>query len=176
MINIGKGWRFMIKITDNNEVIELGKDDLKEYDKYFEGLVIKPVFDYWLIELILIFEDNYLKKIIKIYNGGDEVLDKFVSKLVSKDTIVLSEKDFKRFKKLYTNMRSKKNYRKEAIISAYAELLSYEYYQSSVLEDCVDISMEDIFGDLNEAYDYFLYHDEIMQKSREILKEKYSEE
>lgn len=166
----------MIKITDNKEVIKLEKDDLKEYDKYYEGLAIKPVFNYWLIELILIFEENYLKEIIKIYNGGDEVLDRFVNKVSSRDTLVLSEKDFKRFKKLYTSMRSKKNYRKEAVINAYAELLSYEYYQSSVLEDCANISMEELFDDLNEAYDYCLYHDEIINKSKKILKEKYGED
>ena len=46
-----------------DEILDFRVVYIREYDKYFEGLVIKPVFDYWLIELILIFEDNYLKKI-----------------------------------------------------------------------------------------------------------------
>ena len=125
------------------------------------------------IDLVILMEDNYLRKIVKIYKGGADILDEFVNKVESKDTIFLTRDDFKRFNNLYKNMQNKNNYRKKAIIDAYAELLSYEYFQSVVLEDCGSISMDELFDDLNESYNYKEYKDEIKTKSIKILKDKY---
>ena len=166
----------MIKITDNIKTIKLGADNLEVYDKYYEGLLIKPKFSYFVIELIIVVEDGFLQEIIKTYKGSEVILDRFVNKIESKDTIQLSENDFKRFEKLYNNMQNKKDYRKSAIVAAYAELLSYEYFQGSVLEDCSSVSITELFDDLNESYDYKKYRDEIIKESKKILKEKYKVE
>lgn len=166
----------MIKITDNIKTIKLGADNLEVYDKYYEGLLIKPKFSHFVIEFIIVVEDGFLQEIIKTYKGSEVILDRFVNKIESKDTIQLSENDFKRFEKLYNNMQDKKDYRKSAIVAAYAELLSYEYFQGSVLEDCPSVSITELFDDLNESYDYKKYRDEIIKESKKILKEKYKVE
>ena len=172
MINYKKSGGNMIKVTDGYNVIMLNDKDLGEYNKFYKGLVIKSFFDYWLIELVIIKEGN-ISEIIKVYNGGDEILDSFKNKKVSADEVLLSKRDFKRFKKIYYRMKSRKDYRREAIIEAYSILLSYEYYQASVLEDCRDVTREEIFRDLCGGYEYKMYHDVIIARSKEILKEKY---
>lgn len=163
----------MIKITDNKNVIRLDSNDIENYDKYYEGLRIKSYFDHFVIELIIVIDEGFLNKIIKIYKGGVDVIDEFRNKIESKDTIVLSENDFKRFKNLYNNMQNKMDYRKDAIVTAYAELLSYEYFQGTVLEDCASVSLDELFDDLNETYNYKDYKTEIKNKCQEILKNKY---
>ena len=60
----------MIKITDKVETIELNKNELKYYDKFYEGYQIIPVFSYSVVELIIVVEENFLKEIIKINSGG----------------------------------------------------------------------------------------------------------
>ena len=162
----------MIKVTDNIETIILKDEDLKEYNKFYKGLAIKPVYNYWLIELIIIKECN-IQEIIKVYNGSKEILDSFKNRKESANEILLSKRDFKVFKRLFKNMRKKKDYRKEAIIEAYSMLLSYEYYQATVLEDCKEVTEEEIFKDLSGGYDYEMYHDEILARAEVILKEKY---
>lgn len=166
----------MIKITDKVETIELNKNELKYYDKFYEGYQIIPVFSYFVVELIIVVEENFLKEIIKINSGGEEILDRFPSKEELKDTIVLSPGDFKRFKRLYKNLRNKRDYRKEAIINAYAELLSCEYYQATVLEDISSITKEELFNDLNDGYNYGDYQEEILKKSQELLEKHYKVE
>ena len=98
--------------------------------------------------LTIIIKEGNISEIIKVYNGGDEILDSFKNKKVSADEVLLSKRDFERFKKIYYRMKSRKDYRREAIIEAYSILLSYEYYQASVLEDCRDVTREEIFRDL----------------------------
>lgn len=163
----------MIRITDQNESINLTKNDLIEYDKYFEGFKIKPYFDYWVVELIIVIEEGLLKEIIKIYKSGEKVLDRFISKVEQKNVIVLSESDFKRFKNIYDNLRNKHDYRKNAIVNAYSELLSYEYFQAIILEDCPNVTYEELFKELNDGYDYNEYRSEILKKSKEIFHKRY---
>lgn len=161
----------MIKITNGKEYFNLKENNLIICDR---GYIKKPVLDYYLIELLIVKEDNYLKEIVKTYIGGDTVLDTFKSKKLSNDTILLSEKDYVRLKKVYTNMISKNNLQKKAIIEAYAELLSFEYYQATEIEDCANVSKDEIFDDeLSSIYDYKKYKKEIYKRSEEILKDKY---
>ena len=163
----------MIKITDSKETIILTKEDILIIDNY---IIIKPIHKYWVVKLFIVVEKGFLKEIIKAYDIEEEPLDRFKSKTKLSDTLVLSEGDFKRFKKLYENMHNKIDYRKKAIIKAYSELLSYEYFQGSVLEDCSSVSITELFDDLNESYDYKKYRDEIIKESKKILKEKYKVE
>lgn len=163
----------MIYITDGNNSLQLNDEEITEYKGLFQGYLIKPKYDYWLIELVISKEEGYLKDIIKVYYGGDEVLVRLKNKMVSKDKVLLSKNDFKLFKKLYNNMRRSTDYRKKAIVNAYAELLSYDYYQATVLEDCSGISEDDVFKELGEIRNYKIYHDEILEKAKTILKTKY---
>lgn len=101
----------MIKITNGKEYFNLKENNLIICDR---GYIKKPVLDYYLIELLIVKEDNYLKEIVKTYIGGDTVLDTFKSKKLSNDTILLSEKDYVRLKKVYTNMLSKNNLQKKS--------------------------------------------------------------
>lgn len=163
----------MIHITDGEMSLKLNDEEITKYEGKYRGYLIKPKYDYWLVELIIREEDGYLKDIVKMYCGGDEVLVCLKNKIVSKEEVKLSKNDFKLFKKLYDNMRRDIDYRKEAIISAYAELLSYEYYQATVLEDCSDISEEDVFAELGEIHNYKMYRSEILNKAKTILNDKY---
>ena len=94
----------MIKITDSKETIILTKEDILIIDNY---IIIKPIHKYWVVKLFIVVEKGFLKEIIKAYDIEEEPLDRFKSKTKLSDTLVLSEGDFKRFKKLYENMHNK---------------------------------------------------------------------
>lgn len=162
----------MIKVTNGQDNIKINEQNLIESSK---GYIIKPLLDYYLIELLFVKENNYITKIIKTYLGGETALDCFENKKLTSNIILLSEKDFERFKKVYYNMLSKNNLQKRAIVEAYAELLSFEYYQATEIEDCHSVSKDEIFEDeLSNIYDYKKYKKEIYKRTKEILKEKYS--
>lgn len=163
-----------MNITNGIDVINIPSNKVETYDKYYDGYKIKPWFDYYGVELVILIEGNYLKEIIKIYKGGDVVLDTFPNKEESKDTIYLSDNDFERFKKLYERMNNKKDYRKLAIVNSYAYMLSYEFFQASYLEDIPDVTKEEILRDLNNAYLYKEYWQDIIAKCDEILKKEYN--
>lgn len=160
----------MIIVTNGTEVIKINKQYLLKTN---EGYYIKPEFDYWMINLIVILENGIISKIIKILPKGDEILDEFNNLEQSSKEIMLAEDDFLRFKKLYNNMRIKKNLRKKAIIEAIAQILSFEYYQTKILEDC-NVSIDDIFEyEMPNIYNYKEYRDEIFKRANEILKKEY---
>lgn len=70
-------------------------------------------------------------------------------------------------------MRSKNNLRKEALIEAVAQILSFEYYQSKYLEE-TNVLMEDIFEyEIPNIYDYRKYKTEIFKRANEILAKYY---
>ena len=64
----------MIIVTNGTEVIKINKKYLLKTN---EGYYIKPEFDYWMINLIVILENGIISKIIKILPKGDEILDEF---------------------------------------------------------------------------------------------------
>lgn len=161
----------MIKITDSKETIILTKEDILIIDNY---IIIKPIHKYWVVKLFIVVEKGFLKEIIKAYDIEEEPLDRFKSKTKLSDTLVLSEGDFKRFKKLYENMHNKIDYRKKAIIKAYSELLSYEYFQATVLEDNPGITIEELFEDLGDSYNYEKCKEEIIDLSKKYIKDKYN--
>ena len=136
----------MITITNNIEKIKISNKELEKYDNYYKGLKIEVKNDYFLIELIILKEDDDISDIIKIRKNGEEILDRFKNRGSAKNTIVLSNYDFNKFKNLYNNMQIKNNLRKEMIINIYSEMLSYEYYQTYLIEDTKDIILEDILN------------------------------
>lgn len=160
----------MIKITDNKETIVLTAKDIEVHDNYF---LIKPFYDYWVIKLFIIIEKGVLKEIIKAYSLNDDVLDCFKSKTKLPNTLIFSSGDFKRFKRLFANMRNKKNYRKDAIVKAYSTLLSYEFYQTVVLEDNPSITIQDLFKELHNNYNYEIYKEEILKLSEINIQNNY---
>ena len=162
----------MITITNGIDSIKIKKREITDYKNYFEGLQIKPYFSYWLTEIIIIKEDGYLKKIIKINKGGDEIKEEYINQKLSDNTITLLDSDFESFKKDYNNIKIKRNFKKELIIDVYSKMLSYEYFQARILENDKDIFLEEIFDcELPNYYDYKSYKNEIIKKSIELIKE-----
>lgn len=129
----------MITITNGIDSIKIKKREITDYKNYFEGLQIKPYFSYWLTEIIIIKEDGYLKKIIKINKGGDEIKEEYINQKLSDNIITLLDSDFESFKKDYNNIKIKRNFKKELIIDVYSKILSYEYFQARILENDKDI-------------------------------------
>ncbi len=162
----------MITITNGIDSIKIKKREITDYKNYFEGLQIKPYFSYWLTEIIIIKEDGYLKKIIKINKGGDEIKEEYINQKLSDNIITLLDSDFESFKKDYNNIKIKRNFKKELIIDVYSKILSYEYFQARILENDKDIFLEEIFDcELPNYYDYKNYKNEIIKKSIELIKE-----
>lgn len=160
----------MITVTNGKEFIKISS---KYLQKNANGYLIKPEFSYWMIDLVIIVEDKNITKIIKTLPYGEEVLDSFNNLEKSSHEILLAEEDFRRFKKLYINMRSKNNLRKEALIEAVAQILSFEYYQSKYLEE-TNVLMEDIFEyEIPNIYDFRKYKTEIFKRANEILAKYY---
>ena len=164
----------MITITNNIEKIKISNKELEKYDNYYKGLKVKAKNDYFLIELIILKEDDDISDIIKIRKNGEEILDRFKNRGSAKNTIVLSNYDFNKFKNLYNNMQIKNNLRKEMIINIYSEMLSYEYYQTYLIEDTKDIILEDILNyELPNYYAHEEYKKEIIKESKKKIKDKY---
>ena len=164
----------MITITNNIEKIKISNKELEKYDNYYKGLKIEVKNDYFLIELIILKEDDDISDIIKIRKNGEEILDRFKNRGSAKNTIVLSNDDFNKFKNLYNNMQIKNNLRKEMIINIYSEMLSYEYYQTYLIEDTKDIILEDILDyELPNYYAHEEYKKEIIKESKKKIKDKY---
>ena len=164
----------MITITNNVEKIKISNKELEKYDNYYKGLKIEVKNDYFLIELIILKEDDDISDIIKIRKNGEEILDRFKNRGSAKNTIVLSNYDFNKFKNLYNNMQIKNNLRKEMIINIYSEMLSYEYYQTYLIEDTKDIILEDILNyELPNYYAHEEYKKEIIKESKKKIKDKY---
>ena len=164
----------MITITNNIEKIKISNKELEKYDNYYKGLKVKVKNDYFLIELIILKEDDDISDIIKIRKNGEEILDRFKNRGSAKNTIVLSNYDFNKFKNLYSNMQIKNNLRKEMIINIYSEMLSYEYYQTYLIEDTKDIILEDILNyELPNYYAHEEYKKEIIKESKKKIKDKY---
>ena len=162
----------MITITNGIDSIKIKKREITDYKNYFEGLQIKPYFSYWLTEIIIIKEDGYLKKIIKINKGGDEIKEEYINQKLSDNIITLLDSDFESFKQDYKNIRVKKDFKKELIIDVYSKMLSYEYFQARILENNKDIYLEETFDtELPNYYDYKIYKTEIINKSIELIKE-----
>lgn len=162
----------MITITNGIDSIKIRKSELINYKNYFEGLQIKPYFSYWLTEIIIIKEDEFLKKIIKINKGGDEIKEEYINQKLSDNTITLLNSDFESFKQDYKNIRIKRDFKKELIIDVYSKMLSYEYFQARILENNKDIYLEETFDtELPNYYDYKIYKKEIINKSIELIKE-----
>ena len=160
----------MITVTNGKEFIKISSKYLQENAN---GYLIKPEFSYWMIDLVIIVEDKNITKIIKTLPYGEEVLVSFNNLEKSSHEILLAEDDFRMFKKLYINMRSKNNLRKEALIEAVAQILSFEYYQSKYLEE-TNVLMEDIFEyEIPNIYDYRKYKTEIFKRANEILAKYY---
>ena len=162
----------LITITNGIDSIKIRKSEIINYKNYFEGLQIKPYFSYWLTEIIIIKEDVYLKKIIKINKGGDEIKEEYINQKLSDNTITLLNSDFESFKQDYKNIRVKKDFKKELIIDVYSKMLSYEYFQARILENNKDIYLEETFDcELPNYYDYKIYKKEIINKSIKLIKE-----
>lgn len=162
----------LITITNGIDSIKIRKSELINYKNYFEGLQIKPYFSYWLTEIIIIKEDEFLKKIIKINKGGDEIKEEYINQKLSDNTITLLNSDFESFKQDYKNIRIKRDFKKELIIDVYSKMLSYEYFQARILENNKDIYLEETFDtELPNYYDYKIYKKEIINKSIELIKE-----
>ena len=162
----------LITITNGIDSIKIRKSELINYKNYFEGLQIKPYFSYWLTEIIIIKEDEFLKKIIKINKGGDEIKEEYINQKLSDNTITLLNSDFESFKQDYKNIRIKRDFKKELIIDVYSKMLSYEYFQARILENNKDIYLEETFDcELPNYYDYKIYKTEIINKSIELIKE-----
>lgn len=105
---------------------------------------------------------------IKEYNNLD---------LSRKNFVTLNYKDYEEISRIYFKMINSVNIQKDAIVEAGAILLSFEWYQNYVLEENDYISVNELFNDVLElGYNYHRYKNEIIKRSKAILKEKYEYE
>lgn len=169
----------MITITNGSEYFVIRKDQLQYRDDDLKGLETKLKYDYWMVELLFIpklLNKNKFKGIVKCRPGGDYCLEAYKNLSPKKENeILLSESDYKEVKLVWDNMNVEKDYRKEAIIESYAIRLSYECYQNFILELDTEPPIDDIFYEFAEIpRHYDKYKEEILERAREILRDKYN--
>ena len=161
----------MIIVTNGLDIIKI---ESKYLQKIEDGFLIKPEFDYWMINLIIVIENKKITKIIKTLPYGERILDSFNNLNKKSDEILLSADEFNKFKKLYENMRNKIDLRKKIVIEAVAQILSYQYYQAKCLEDNPDILMDELFEyETPVVYNSKEYREEIFKRANEILAKYY---
>ncbi len=157
----------MIIVTNGLDIIKI---ESKYLQKIEDGFLIKPEFDYWMINLIIVIENKKITKIIKTLPYGERILDSFNNLNKKSDEILLSADEFNKFKKLYENMRNKIDLRKKIVIEAVAQILSYQYYQAKCLEDNPDILMDELFEyETPVVYNSKEYREEIFKRANELL-------
>ena len=157
----------MIIVTNGLDIVKI---ESKYLQKIEDGFLIKPEFDYWMINLKIIIENKKITKIIKTLPYGERILDSFNNLNKKSDEILLSADEFNKFKKLYENMRNKIDLRKKIVIEAVAQILSYQYYQAKCLEDNPDILMDELFEyETPVVYNSKEYREEIFKRANELL-------
>ena len=129
----------MITVTNGIDTIDIDKKYLQKIDN---GFLIKPEFDYWMISLIIVMEDDVITKIIKTLPYGERILDNFNNLSQNSNRIMLASDEFSKFKRLYENMRNKDDLKKKVVIEAASQILAYQYYQGKYLEDNQETLME----------------------------------
>lgn len=94
-----------------------------------------------------------------------------------KNEIVLSNNDFIELKRLYDNMMLDDVIRKEELILVAATLFAYECYKNYYLEELYQVPSKEIFDEIVMCLDDYReiknYKNEIYNKAREILKDRY---
>ena len=157
----------MIIVTNGLDIVKI---ESKYLQKIEDGFLIKPEFNYWMINLIIVIENKKITKIIKTLPYGERILDSFNNLNKKSDEILLSADEFNKFKKLYENMRNKIDLRKKIVIEAVAQILSYQYYQAKCLEDNPDILMDELFEyETPVVYNSKEYREEIFKGANELL-------
>ena len=161
----------MIKVTNGLDIIKIKSKHLQKIEN---GFLITPEFDYWMINLIIIIENQKITRIIKTLPYGERILDSFNNLNKGSNEILLSIDEFNKFKKLYENMRNKVDLRKKIVIESAAQILSYQYYQARYLEDNSEILMDELFEyETPVIYNSKEYREEIFKRTNEILTKYY---
>ena len=161
----------MITVTNGIDSIDIDEKYLQKIDN---GFLIKPEFDYWMISLIIVMEDDVITKIIKTLPYGERILDNFNNLSQNSNRVMLASDEFSKFKRLYENMRNKDDLKKKVVIEAASQILAYQYYQDKYLEDNQETLMDEIFEfEMPNIYNYKEYKEEIFKRTNEILKKEY---
>lgn len=163
-------------ITDGKESIKINNNKLLKTG--VSNLKIKSKLKYWMVELIFIRNDKgFVEKIVKRLPEGDTIKEYNNLDLSRKNFVTLNYKDYEEISRIYFKMINSVNIQKDAIVEAGAILLSFEWYQNYVLEENDYISVNELFNDVLElGYNYHRYKNEIIKRSKAILKEKYEYE
>lgn len=163
-------------ITDGKESIKINNNKL--FKTGVSNLKIKSKLKYWMVELVFIRNDKgFVEKIVKRLPEGDTIKEYNNLDLSRKNFVTLNYKDYEEISRIYFKMINSVNIQKDAIVEAGAILLSFEWYQNYVLEENDYISVNELFDDVLElGYNYRRYKNEIIKRSKAILKEKYEYE
>lgn len=169
----------MITITNGKERFVIRGNELWKREETLKGKATKLKHQYWSIELLFTEQKKgHYDKVIKCYPCGDSSLEIYNNKdITKKDEILLSNKDYKKVKKIWENMNIEQDIKKEAMLDVVARIFSYECYQNYVLELDNSISLNEIFRDnIQIDYPYKKHKREIYQRAKKILKEVYNVE
>ena len=164
----------MLIVTNGIEQFKVAKKTLWNRKTPVSGLATKLNFEYWGIELVFIISKNKkFDKILKCLPDGDVIEEYKNLDTEKKNFILLSDENYFKVKKMYMAMQDDRDYEKEALIEGLANILSFDFFQSSILED-EEVSLEILFKDIFETKNrYKNYKEEIFKRTMEILKTKY---
>ena len=166
----------MITITNGIERTTIRKEMTKKVER---GVRVSPNNYYCNIELLLEGKSNKFERIIKKLppDSGDELKNYYNLKNGIKNEITLSNDDYIEVKRLYENMQSDDEVRKNAIVLTAATLFAYECYKNYCLEELDEVPCKAIFDEivitLSEYRELKTYKKEIYDGAKKILDENY---
>lgn len=163
----------MITISDSKNNIDIGDEFLQKKDF---GYLLLPKSNHWDIQIMFIwdFNNDICKEIIKSYLDGDSVIKKYIN-LIRSSEIVLDSSSYSEISSIIKMMIDSINLRDQAIVHSLALMFSYECYQNYVLENCYEITIDEIFNEnLRCAYPYKHLKNLIFEDTRKIMKDCYN--
>lgn len=166
----------MIKITNGQETISIPNSRLQKITEKSNDRILKAKHDFWDIEFVFAYNKNgQILRIIKRYKGGDESLEVYKNNSKQNNIVLLDDHDYQKWKKAYIKMNDNHDYEKEAIVSAGAIILSYEYYKTFNLEENPErLDISDLFEFFKIDFDYNKYKKEIIEQAKKYIPEIYS--
>jgi len=166
----------MITITNGIEKMTIRKEMTKKVKR---GVRVSPNKYYCNIELLLEGRFNKFQRIIKKLppDSGDELKSYHNLNARIKNEILLSNDDYIEVKRLYDNMILDDEIRKNELILIAATLFAYECYKNYYLEELYQVPSKAIFDEIVMCLDEYReiknYKNEIYNKARKILKDRY---
>lgn len=169
----------MIVITDGKRKIKLDEKKLKIID---DNYLIQSKYEFWQVELVIIYKNGIIKKIVKEFSGGGDVQEEYKNIKEDDNIILLKSSDYDKISYLMDKMNLDDSFRKNAVIDSVSTFFANDCYEYYILADMHFLDIESVFESVipenfilySSCGDITKYKKEIFEATRKKLNEIYN--